>query len=85
MIKDCPYKNNCNGIDCNKEFCMKKYRLDTLYEASLLSPIQREYKKLHTERYKVTNEIYDYLKFTRCFTSFVFKKFRKYCYYKIYK
>ena len=49
MIKDCPYKNNCNGIDCNKEFCMKKYRLDTLYEASLLSPIQREYKKLHTD------------------------------------
>lgn len=49
MIKDCPYKNNCNGIDCNKEFCMKKYRLDTLYEASLLSPVQREYKKLHTD------------------------------------
>jgi DNA replication protein DnaC len=49
VIKDCPYRNNCNGIDCNKEFCMKKYRLDTLYEASLLSPIQREYKKLHTD------------------------------------
>lgn len=49
MIKNCPYRNNCNGIDCNKEFCMKKYRLDTLYEASLLSPIQREYKKLHTD------------------------------------
>lgn len=49
MIKDCPYKNNCNGIDCNKEFCMKKYRLDTLYEASLLAPVQREYKKLHTD------------------------------------
>lgn len=49
MIKNCQYRNNCNGIDCNKEFCMKKYRLDTLYEASLLSPIQREYKKLHTD------------------------------------
>lgn len=49
MIKDCPYKNNCNGIDCNKDFCMKKYRLDTLYEASLLTPAQREYKKLHTD------------------------------------
>jgi DNA replication protein DnaC len=28
---------------------MKKYRLDTLYEASLLSPVQREYKRLHTD------------------------------------
>lgn len=49
MIKNCSYKNNCNGIDCDKDFCMKKYRLDTLYEASLLSPIQREYKRLHTD------------------------------------
>lgn len=49
MIKDCPYRNNCNGIDCGKDFCMKKYRLDTLYDASLLSPIQREYKRLHTD------------------------------------
>ena len=49
MIKNCPYINNCNRIDCDKEFCMKKYRLDTLYDASLLSPIQREYKRLHTD------------------------------------
>ena len=49
MTENCPYKNNCNGIDCKKDFCMKKYRLDILYDSSLLSPIQRVYKKLHTD------------------------------------
>lgn len=49
MTENCPYKNNCNGIDCKKDFCMKKYRLDILYDSSLLSPIQRIYKKLHTD------------------------------------
>ena len=49
MVENCPYRDNCNGIDCSKDFCMKKYRLDTLYESSLLSPIQRTYKKLHTD------------------------------------
>ena len=46
MIQNCPYKTNCNGIDCNKDFCMKKYRLDTLYEQSLLSSTQQQNKKL---------------------------------------
>lgn len=49
MTKDCPYRNNCNGVDCNKDFCMKKYRLDALYDASLLTSAQREYKKLYID------------------------------------
>lgn len=49
MIQNCPYRNNCNGIDCNKEFCMKKYRLDALYGNSLLTPSQKEYRKLQID------------------------------------
>lgn len=49
MSINCEYRNNCNGIDCNKEFCMKKYRLDTLYTNSLLTSAQKKYKKLHTD------------------------------------
>ena len=36
MIQNCSYKSKCNGIDCDKDFCMKKYRLDTLYNNSLI-------------------------------------------------
>ena len=49
MTENCPYKTNCNGIDCNKDFCMKKYRLDTLYEQSLLSSTQQQFKTLFTD------------------------------------
>ncbi len=49
MIQNCPYKSNCNGIDCDKDFCMKKYRLDTLYDQSLLSQAQCQTKKLFTD------------------------------------
>lgn len=46
MITECPYRNNCNGIDCSKEFCMKKYRLDLLYRNSLLPETAKQTKKL---------------------------------------
>lgn len=49
MIQNCPYKSKCNGIDCDKDFCMKKYRLDTLYNNSLISESEREIKKLYTD------------------------------------
>lgn len=49
MIQNCPYKSKCNGIDCDKDFCMKKYRLDTLYNNSLISESERKIKKLYTD------------------------------------
>lgn len=49
MIQNCPYRTNCNGIDCNKDFCMKKYRLDTLYANSLIPEIERLPKRLFTD------------------------------------
>lgn len=44
-MNKCFLYNNCNHIDCDK-FCMKKYKLDYLYDQSLLSEYQKIYKKL---------------------------------------
>ena len=49
MIENCPYKSNCNGRDCDKDFCIKKYRLDCLYDNSLIPEPLRKYKKLFTD------------------------------------
>jgi len=46
MVENCPYRNKCNGIDCDKDFCMRKYKLDYLYRMSLLSDKQRQYQDL---------------------------------------
>lgn len=40
--KNCIFKDNCNHIDCDS-FCLKKYKLDYLYESSLI-PIDRRKK-----------------------------------------
>lgn len=45
----CPYREKCNGRDCDKLFCQKKYRLDTLYNNSCLSDVQRKYIVLRTD------------------------------------
>jgi len=49
MIENCPYKDKCNGINCNKDFCMRKYRLDCLYDNSNLEAPQRIHKVLNTD------------------------------------
>ena len=50
MTENCPYKNKCNGVDCDKDFCMRKYRLDCLYDNSLLTDRQRQVGKLFTDQ-----------------------------------
>ena len=42
MTELCIYKSNCNGRDCAKDFCMKKYRLDCLFSKSLLTATQQK-------------------------------------------
>ena len=49
MIENCSYKSKCNGRDCDKDFCIKKYRLDCLYDKSLIPEPLRKYKKLFTD------------------------------------
>lgn len=39
---DCAYTEKCNHSDCDKDFCLRKYKLDYLYSNSLLSVAQRK-------------------------------------------
>ncbi len=41
MIINCPYKDKCNGKDCAKDFCLRKYKLDYLFDNSLLAEAQK--------------------------------------------
>ena len=50
MTENCPYKQKCNGRDCDKDFCMRKYRLDCLYDKSLLTATLRRHKTLYTDQ-----------------------------------
>jgi DNA replication protein DnaC len=47
---ECNYRNNCNGRDCDKDFCMKKCRLDCLYDNSQLTAVQRQLKVLYIDQ-----------------------------------
>lgn len=38
----CTYREGCNGRDCDKVFCEKRYRLDSLYNYSLMTEQQRK-------------------------------------------
>lgn len=46
---ECMYRTKCNGKDCDKEFCEKKYRLDTLFNNSCLTENQRKKIVLRTD------------------------------------
>ena len=39
---NCTYQEKCNRRDCDKDFCQKQYRLDTLFRNSLLTEKQRK-------------------------------------------
>lgn len=41
MDNKCFLNNECNHIDCDKDFCMKKYKLNYLYDEALVSENQR--------------------------------------------
>lgn len=47
-MEKCFLYNECNHIDCDK-FCKRKYRLDYLYNNSLLSHTQRNRVTLYTD------------------------------------
>ena len=37
MNKDCWLYDNCTKVDCDKDFCLKQFKLNKLYELTLLS------------------------------------------------
>ena len=50
MVENCPYKKKCSGVDCDKDFCMRKYRLDCLYSKSLLTDKQLQIGMLYPDK-----------------------------------
>lgn len=46
MINNCPFAAGCNKKDCDKDFCLRKYKLDNLYRQSLLSQAQMRHVPL---------------------------------------
>ena len=42
-MSDCYLKLTCNGKDCGKDFCLRKYKMDSLYSAALMTESQKQH------------------------------------------
>lgn len=60
-MQECYLYENCNHIDCNS-FCMKKFKLDYLYDNALFSDFQRKYMTLYLDDNGVDLEQFNKLK-----------------------
>ena len=38
----CYLYDNCNKKDCDRDFCLRKYKMDSLYSAALMSESQKK-------------------------------------------
>ena len=61
MIDNCNYKLGCRGINCGNDFCERKYRLDCLYNNSLLTAQQMAPKVLRVDSDKADLPAFKYL------------------------
>ena len=59
---DCWLKQNCSGVDCDKEFCLKRFKLDALYEKTLLPETHKKDIKLYSDSDGSDLESFRYLK-----------------------
>lgn len=65
LSNDCWIKEKCKKYlnnECTEEFCMKLFKLDSLYNLSLLSFEQRKHKDLLLDSSKIDEEIFIQLK-----------------------
>lgn len=62
MVQNCWLKDNCSGVDCNSEFCLKKFKLDKLFELSLLPNNYKKDIKLRVDADNGDLESFKYLK-----------------------
>lgn len=59
--KNCWLYNQCNHKDCNR-FCLRRFKLNYLYNQSLISDDQRKRVNLMLDRDLVDKQVFDYLK-----------------------
>lgn len=45
----CLYESGCNKKDCGSQFCLRKYKLDCLYNEALISESQRKHISLRVD------------------------------------
>ena len=48
-MSNCYLRIVCNGKDCNNDFCLRKYKMDSLFSAALLSENQKQHIALRVD------------------------------------
>lgn len=48
-MSNCYLRSVCNGKDCQSEFCIRKYKMDSLYSAALMSESQKQHITLRVD------------------------------------
>lgn len=48
-MQKCYMYNNCNRKDCEADFCLRKYKTDSLYSAALMSDSQKQHITLRVD------------------------------------
>jgi DNA replication protein DnaC len=48
-MSTCFLREVCNGKDCNKDFCLRKYKMDSLYSAALMTESQKKHITLRVD------------------------------------
>ena len=58
---ECYFSNNCSRVDCDKDFCMRKFKLNNLYDNALVSEQQRQYKQIRIDADGTDKEVFTQL------------------------
>ena len=48
-MSTCYMREVCNGKDCDKDFCLRKYKMDSLYSAALMTDSQKKHITLRVD------------------------------------
>lgn len=48
-MSTCYMREICNGKDCSADFCLRKYKMDSLYSAALMSESQKKHITLRVD------------------------------------
>ena len=48
-MSNCSLRAVCNGKDCGNDFCLRKYKMDSLYSAALMSESQKQHIMLRVD------------------------------------
>ena len=48
-MANCYLRPVCNGKDCDKDFCLRKYKMDSLYSAALMTESQKQHLVLKVD------------------------------------